>query len=325
MTMKRIFYFVSVFMLMCCSVQDAIAEGDAVPADLGKVKGKIVDVAGAPLSKGFVSFFDSNKGDPMDFGASKRSPAMIAFLQEGGVLETDWFPAGSYYLGVLPRERWVGGPPKENEKRYSAFDAEGKYLVVVVKAGETIDVGTISVKEPEKFPELTMFFTVAGRIIDEEGRGVQNAVVVVKQDLDNPKGLFISKETDLTGKYELKIPPGKYFFVARKELTVAGRPKPGGLMGTLGHNKPIGVGGESDEPASYIVGLAGHSYEHVDITMFKVPIPEVRRAEVEAKVKAKKIDKDSLPDTLPLKRKRSGNVEESEQSYKGGEQNVGPK
>jgi hypothetical protein len=117
--------------------------------------------------------------------------------------------------------------------------------------------------------------------------------------------------TDMLGFYELKIPPGKFFFVARKELTTAGRPKPGGLLGTLGMDNPMGIGGKTDEIPDYIIGKDGQVFRNVNITMFEVPIPEVKRKETEAKVKAKKLDKSTLPEDLPLMKKK---VEESKPS-----------
>lgn len=273
--------------------------------ELGTVSGRVTDAEGVAFTKGFIAFFDMEGGGNQDVGSTKRSPVMVAFVEENGSFLTAPFPAGKYYLGAMQRQGWIGGPPRPGETVYSAIDAKGEYLVIEVKPGELTEVGTVVMRVPKEFPERTRYFTVRGRVLDDHGKPVPDAVVVVKKDIDNPKGLYISQPTLFDGSYELKIPPGKYFLVARKELTKAGRPKPGGYTGTLGQTKPAGIGGKMEEPPAYLLGGAGESYENVDITMFQVPIPDVRRQEVEAMVKAKKIDKASLPEELPLRRERT--------------------
>lgn len=280
----------------------------------GALSGRAVLENGDPLPYGFVSFFstDPSMGEHQDYGASKRSPKMVAFVKKDGLFETMLFPAGTYFVGAVITKRWVGGPPKEGQKRYSATDSDGKYQIVEVKAGDKVDVGTLVFRDPEAYPEREKKFTVSGRVLDENGDGVPGSVVVAKKDINDPKGDYISKKTVLLGAYELKIPPGKYFFVARKELSGAGRPKPGGLLGTLGMKKSMGLGGKSDEIPEYIIGKDGQVFKDVNITMFEVPIPEVRRKEIEAKVKAKKINKSTLPEDLPLMKKRVEQVSPSE-------------
>ena len=269
----------------------------------GTLSGRAVLEDGTPMPYGFVAFFEQ-VGDSMehqDYGVgSKRSPMMVAFVKEDGKFVSQLFPAGLYFMGAVMEKGWIGGAPKKGQKKYSAIDSEGNYLLFEVKAAETVDIGTVIVREPVAFPELKTHFTIEGKVLDAQGRGVPDSVVVAKRDLNDPKGIFISAETDAEGNYQLKISPGMFFFVARKSLTRGGRPKPGGLMGTLGHSKPIGLGGKSEEPPAYIIGRNGETFRNVDITMFEVPIPELRRQEVEAKVKAQKLDKSSLPEDLPL-------------------------
>ncbi len=280
----------------------------------GILTGRVVFEDGSPLPYGFVSFFeiDSTSDEHQDYGTSKRSPKMVAFVDKDGSFTTQLFPAGKYFLGAVMTKKWRGGPPKKNQKRFSAFDSEGKYLVVEVKAAETVDIGVVNLNKPEAFPEREKKFTVSGRVLDENGAGVTGSVVVAKIDINDPKGIFISKVTDMLGFYELKINPGKFFFVARKQLTYAGRPKPGGLMGTLGIDKPMGIGGKSDEIPDYIIGKDGQVFRNVDIVMFEVPIPEVKRKEVEAQVKAKKLDKNTLPADLPLMKKKAEKAKPSQ-------------
>lgn len=275
---------------------DAADSDDAVG---GTITGRVVMPDGKPLAHGFVAFFDIKAGDPQDFGSTHRSPTMIAFIGENGTFTTISMPPGTYYLGAIPRKKFFSGPPRPDEKRYSAFDDKGEYRTFTLKEAQELDLGTITVREPDAFPEIKEFFTVTGRVLKEDGSPYPGAVVGVKKDLNNPKALFISGKTDADGAYSLKIPPGKYFFIARESLTMAGRPKPGSYMGVLGQNSPVGVGGKSDEPAAFIIGVPNEEYTGVDITMFKVPIPDVKRKEIEAKVKAKELRKEDLPKDLP--------------------------
>lgn len=272
----------------------------------GLLTGRVVLEDGSPFPYGFVAFFEDvgGSGEHQDYGVSKRSPLMVSFVKEDGSFSTQLFPSGSYFMGAVMQKRWVGGAPNKSKKRYSAIDNDGKYLIFEVKAAETVDIGTVMVREPIDFPQLKNQFVVQGRVLDKKGNGVTGSVVVAKKDINDPKGVFISATTDLMGVYQLKISPGKFYFVARKELTHAGRPKPGGLMGTLGQDQPIGIGGKSEDPPDYIIGKHGQVYKNVDIVMFELPIPDVKRKEIEALVKAKKIDKSTLPEDLPLMKKK---------------------
>lgn len=273
-------------------------------AELGTLRGRVVMADGKALPTGFVAFFGLDKGPNQDTGTSKRAPTMVAFIKDNGAFVTGPFPPGDYSLGAMLRERWQGGPPRSDEKRYSAFDKDGKYQVFSFKAGQNLDVGTVVVREPTASKELKSFFTVQGRVLDAKGQGLAGAVVVVKEDLDNPKGLYISPETAKDGSYALQLPPGRFFFVARQAISHAsGRPKPGSLMGTLGQNKPLSPGGNSEDQPAYIIGREGDKVSGVDIIMFKIPVPDVKRKEIEKQVKAKKIDKGSLPNNLPLMKK----------------------
>ena len=280
--------------------------------NLGMISGRIVQVDGEPFISGFVALFDSENQPPMDYGHTFRSPTMISFIGENGEFTTLPTPEGVYYLGAIKREKWKGGPPKSDETRYSAIDAEGKYLLFTIESGQNRDVGNVKVVEPESFPELEEYFTVQGKILNAESEAVPNALVLVKKDYNKPKADFISDKTTADGSYTLKIPPGKYFFIARESLTKSGRPKPHSIMGVLGHTKPIGIGGRLDEPPNYIIGQAGDEFKDVNITMFKVPKPDVRRKEMEEKIRTKEFDKADLPADLPLKKSEAKKTVESE-------------
>jgi len=288
------------FLVSPAASQPQMAGGEE-DQNIGRLTGVIVDESNKIIAPGFVALFKSEKYEPHDYGSNRRSPEMIAFIREDGRFTAPVAP-GSYYLGVIPRKLGKRpGPPKKGEKRLSAFTPDGKYRIFHVRKGETVDLGRVTVREPGQFRELSRFFTVTGRVLDENGKGVASALVMAKVRYEDPKPSFISDPAGPDGSYSLKLPPGKYYFIARQSLTMAGRPDPGSPMGVLGQTKPVGIGGKSDEPPAFIVGRPGDHFDHVDITMFKIPVPEERRREIEAQVQANRIDKSSLPSSLPLK------------------------
>ena len=298
--MNRIPKTVLFALLFVISAAGSVAAAVDLSVVPGTITGRVVMADGKPFPHGFVAFFDSKAGDPQDFGSTHRSPTMIAFIGENGTFTTTEMPPGSYYMGAIPRKKFTSGPPRAGEKRYSSFDDKGNYRIFTLKEGQELDLGTIMVKEPESFPEIKEFFTIQGKVLDEKGQPFSGAIVLIKRDLNDPKAFFISARTSKDGSYSMKLPPGKYFLVARESLTMAGRPKPGSYMGVLGQDSPIGIGGKSAEPPEFLIGIPREEFKDVNITMFKVPVPDVKRKEIEAKVKAKELTKESLPENLPL-------------------------
>jgi len=282
----------------------AADSGSELP-EPGSITGQILKVGGAPFTQGFVALFSSENLDPMDYGQTRRSPKMIAFLDEQGKFTTQPMAPGSYFVGAMERKGWRGGPPKMGEKRYSAFDEQEKYLIVSLKSGQTLDIGSVVVKEPPTFPELTELFTIEGRLVDKDGKGIPDAVVVVKRDYTNPKGEFISAKTAFNGHYQIQLPPGNYYLIARETVAGSMRPKPDSMYGELGQREAIGIGGKTGNPATYIGGTPGQKFENVDITMFKIPIPDLKRKEVEALVKSEQFSKDDLAENLPLRKMKT--------------------
>jgi len=282
----------------------AAGPGQNTADELGTFNGKIVHTDGTPFN-GFIAFFSSEGLAPMDYGSTRRSPKMVAFTDANGTFTTHMMPAGSYYVGAMERKSWRGGPPKRGEKRYSALDDKGEYLTVTLKGGENKSIGTVKVGLQENFPELEKFFTISGHLLDSRGKGIFDSVVVVKKDYNEAKAAYISDKSSIDGSYQIKLPPGRYFLIARETVTGSTRPKPGSSYGELGQDAPLGVGGKTPTIPTYIEGKAGQVYKNVDITMFKVPIPEVKRKETEAKIKANKMSKESLPDNLPLRKSKT--------------------
>ncbi len=299
---KSVLFFVSLCLFFSVRVvfaQPRVTDDTAADKEIGRISGTVVDDSNRIISPGFVALFKSDKYEPHDYGSTRRSPEMIAFLRDDGKFSAPVAP-GNYYLGVIPRRLGQRpGPPKKGEKRLSAFTPDGKYRIFHIRKGESVDVGRVTVKAPGGFRELSRFFVVVGRVLDDKGVGIDGALVMAKKNYDDPRPQFIS-DPAVKGSYKLKLPPGKYYFIARKSLTMAGRPDPGSPMGVLGQTKAVGIGGKNDEPPAFIVGRPGDRFDNVDIVMFKIPKPEERRRQVEADVKANRIDKGSLPSSLPL-------------------------
>lgn len=306
------------------SAEEQTAATGPEKMEFGTIKGQLVRKSGKPFTPGFVAFFPSENLDPMDFGVTRRSPKMIAFLDGEGQFTTKPTPTGSYYIGAMERKGWRGGPPQEGEKRYSAFDDKGHYLNITLTVGQVLDIGTIVVSEPEVTPELTDFFTIEGKLLDAEDKPVSGAVVVVKREYNTPKAEFISDKSKPDGSYKIKLPPGQYYLLARETVEGSMRPKPDSIYGELGHDEPIGIGGKSTRPPTFITGVTDQLYSNVDIKMFRVPIPDVKRKETEALVKSDKYSRDDLAENLPLRKKTFDNAVKSEMRPAGEKQNGKP-
>lgn len=311
-TQSTLIGLISLLFFILLSVPAFSEEKSSEIKDLGTIKGQILKEGGSAFTPGFVAFFSSENLEPMDFGQTRRSPKMIAFLDDKGNFLTGPMPPGSYYIGAMERKQWRGGPPKMGEVRYSAFDDKGEYIEVTLNKSQELEIGSVVVTVPKEAPELTDFITIEGRLLAEDGKGVPGAVVVVKRDLNTRKAEFISDKSAFNGYYKIQVPPGKYFLIARETVEGSMRPKPDSIYGEFGQNAPIGLGGKSKNPSAYIIGTSGQEYKDVDILMFKVPLPEVRRKETEALVKSEKYSRDTLPENLPLRKQSLDEAVKSE-------------
>jgi len=179
-------------------------------------------------------------------------------------------------------------------------NADGALKTVSVSPAETVNAGVLSGNATTDISrqQSREFFTVQGTIRDEGGKTMDGVVVLVKNNLNMPRPLFISKPSGKDGAYHLLLPADKKFYlIARKEISVAGRPKPGSYLGIFGDDFDLQMGGMKFDtiPAFQVSGKKGDIADSTDITMFKIPDPEEQRLRIQKTTKAQQIEKTPPP------------------------------
>ncbi len=271
-------------------------------AKAGILEGKLHIKDGKPVVEGIiVSFFDTKSGPPPTYGDLRRVPEMVSRTDAEGNFKVKLIP-GSYNMGAMLRARGQGaGPPRSGEEYFFIVDDNGSLLTFEIPAKQTVNIGTVKGKKPENIPEVQNYFTVEGTVLDETGQPLENAYILVKSDINAARPLYISEKTDKSGKYHMKLPAEKsYYLLARQNLR-GGRPIAGSYVGTYGKSAPtgtegeygidapVGVGGKGGQgEAIAITGNKGDIRKKVDITMFKIPIPEENRQKFEKKFRSEK-------------------------------------
>ena len=249
------------------------------------------------LSKGgVVSFFYKRQGPPPDLGTSRRIPDRIARLNPDGSFSVRLL-AGVYYMGAM---QWYKGrqpgPPRAGEKFIFIRDTNGKLKTFSVTAGGSIDIGEVTGSAPTDFVEVSDSFIIRGMVTDESDTPFAGAVVLLKYNMNSPRPVYVSEITEENGKYEFSVPAGTYYIIARQQLSMIGRPKPGSYLGTYGEKevKPIGGQFMGASMGKAVTGKQGDIHENINIMMFKLPDPEARRKKIQEDVNAQKIEKKDL-------------------------------
>jgi len=290
------------FLLAVCMIFFHIQSANGAPPQfasghpVGTMTGKVLfqdDISHG----GVVSFFLKRQGPPPDQGTSRRVPDRIARMNPDGSFSVKLL-AGVYYMGAMQWYKGRGpGPPREGEKYIFIRDDSGKLKTFTVTAGEDIDIGDVIGSAPADFVELTDSFIIRGVVTDEHSKPFAGALVLLKYNMNSPRPVYVSKVTSEDGKYEFSVPPGTYYIIARQQLAMIGRPKPGSYLGTYGETeeKPIGGQAFASSMAKAVTGKQGDIHENINIMMFILPDPEERRQEIQDAVNAQKIDKKDLP------------------------------
>ncbi len=267
-------------------------------ARMGTLEGTIQLPEGvAMLSDGvIVSFFDRAKGPPPTEVGMHRVPEMVVRSDPQGRFSATLLP-GSYMIGVLLRPRGVGpGPPRPGEQFFFAMDADGNFATFQVHTKEKTDAGAVQVVRPDRIRELAEFVTVRGRVFDENGKPFAGALILVKDNPNVARPLFISAPSAADGTFQIKLPPDTTYYIIARQSIQGGRPLPGTYVGTFGKTAPtqgtgqeaigapagvVGRGGAGE--ALPIRGTKGEVIDKVDIFMFKVPDPQANRQKYQKK------------------------------------------
>lgn len=297
--MKKLIVVVMGLLLMLAGAAHAAAPAAAGKSGQGTVEGVFLVPGGAVLAHGIVSFFNKANGPPSEVSDLRRVPDMVTRTDGAGKFRAQ-LPAGSYYLGALEREVGKGpGPPQAGEKYFFALQDGDNFRLFAVQAGKELAAGQVAGVVPTKVKALKKAMTISGTVRDEEGKPFANGWVTVKKDLDSPRPQYISVKTAADGRYEMKIPPGRYYVMVRDSME-GKRPLPGTYLGIYGKkssfqpaapfniagklsNQPPGGGFKNNRAEAVAVsGKAGQERAGIDVTMFKIPVPEEVRKKFEA-------------------------------------------
>jgi hypothetical protein len=236
--------------------------------------------------------------------------------------ECDISLGNTYYMGaMLVTDPGRGpGPRQKGETFYFAKDNNNELRIFTLGTREEKDAGVIIGTAPETFPLVKNLVTIEGMLLKEDGKPFVGGVVLVKSKINSRRPDFISQRTGEDGKFRLHLPPDTNYYLLGRERSV-GRPVPGSYVGTYGSNSAISEGGalpignvspaqpgsgmpgqsgfsemKENEQAKTLIGKAGEVLLGIDITMFKVPVPEEERAKLQGTLgfgeeKAKEMDK----------------------------------
>lgn len=295
----------ALFVCMSAAAVVMAATPDFMVKRMGTIDGQIyIDGHRAPYA--LVSFFIEEKGlPPVDEGL-RRVPEFLSRTDVEGKFRIK-VPAGSYYVGVLLRQPGaVPGPPREGEEYYFVRAKDSGLGVLSIKAQESTDVGRLNAEPAGSFKSAEDSFVVRGAVRDKEGNPVEGVVVLGKSQLNIPRPEFISERTDETGFYQLRLPPGKPFYLVARQTVAGTRPRPGSHIGTYGIVSESGLAAPSifgagspppgavsdgnESKARSVSGAPGEVVDNADIFMYTVPDPEGIRASIQGTVNSPKYE-----------------------------------
>ncbi|MCK4837199.1 MAG: OmpA family protein [Desulfobulbaceae bacterium] len=298
-------FLLIVFTCLLIPVISQAGPPDLMLRKMGTISGQIY-VNDTPQAFALVSFFLKEKGPPPIEGGMRRVPEFLSRTDAEGKFKVN-VSAGVYYVGVLIRVPGaVPGPPRQGEKFYFVSEKAGELSLLNIKAQEVVDKGRLNVALSETFRSLEDFFTVEGVVRDNNGAPVKGVVVLGKSQLNIPRPEFISKRTDESGSYQLKLPPQKAFYLIARETIAGARPRPGSFIGTYGIESKTGlatpsifgagspppgvVNEETGNKALSVSGGLGEKVSNADISMYMVPNPEEIRTSIQGTVNAPKFE-----------------------------------
>lgn len=292
--------------LFCALASPGRAElSESIVSRLGSIGGQIY-VDGKPQALSVVAFFQEKNGPPSLDSGIGRVPEFLSRTDAEGHFKAN-LPTGRYFLGILERPPGApSGPPRPGEKFYFAVDSQGQLLLLSVRGKADLNVGRINSAPSSTFVDRTSYFKVEGTVRDERGAPVSNVVVMGKSRLNIPRPEFISARTKSDGRYSLKLPTGRPFYMVARQDIASTRPQPGTQVGTYGiHSKtglatltlfsvgspPPGVmADEKESRAQTVSGRPSEVRSGVDIFMYAVPDPEKVKKSVQSSITSFKTD-----------------------------------
>lgn len=303
---KRIVLLMGIILTMFCAVSRADVPG-FMKAQMGTLRGTIYDANGKLMPEAIVSFFDKNGGPPPVIGSTRRVPDMVDRSNAKGEFAVKLVP-GTYYMGAMLRKPDKGvGPPRPGEKFYFAKSAKGKLREFVIGVKQVVEAGRVDGMLPGEVKEFKDFMTIKGKVTGEGNKPLSGVFVTLKDNLNASRPRYISEATAADGAYTLKVPPGKYYVVARESVMGGGRPGVGAYIGSYGKTDPLAGGAVPPRPGNQpgassaarglqggsgnaiaVEGKKGEVVSNINIQMFKIPDPGATKKKFEAEAKNSK-------------------------------------
>nr|MBF0222378.1 carboxypeptidase regulatory-like domain-containing protein [Desulfobulbaceae bacterium] len=301
--MKKLAFIALVSLLFVFLTNASAGIPGFMKARMGTLKGQVF-VDDKPLADAIVSFFDTKGGPPPAIGSARRVPDMVTRTDSQGWFTAQLLP-GNFYVGAMVRAVGLGpGPPRAGEEFFFVRNSEGRLRSVAVITKQVVEIGRLDGVPPGKFKEFDDFIVITGKITDENGQPRSGVMVTLKESMSAARPKFVSERTGDDGLYELKVPPGQYYVLARESLQ-GGRPRTGSFIGTYGKTAPVGdasplnAGGKSGGAppgigtqggggeAISVIGKKGEVLSGVDIQLFRIPDPEETRKKFEDEARAR--------------------------------------
>lgn len=202
---------------------------------MGTLEGQIY-FEGKAVANATVAFFEESKGLPPILGKmGGRIPESLGRTDGEGKFKVKLIQ-GQYYLGILLRNNPdILGPPRDNEVYYFATDDQGRLRKVAIEDFKEIDAGRIDSALPDTFPEKEDYFTVEGTVYREEGgEPLADAIVLAKTTPTMRRPQYFSERTGQDGKFQIKLPPGRTFYLVTRTDITGTKPEAGENIGKYG-------------------------------------------------------------------------------------------
>lgn len=165
-----------------------------------------------------------------DFKGGFRGPAYIVYPSFDGTFSIN-LPPGKYY--VLARKRMKGGMygPVEEGDLFNFYYKNP----VEVKKGFMHYVEIECVKRLSQLEADEGYPVIEGSVKDKTNKPISGIFVMLYHSKNvQGKPLYISSKTGTNGEFHIKVPPGKYFVMARENI--GGPPVSGEWIGRYGED-----------------------------------------------------------------------------------------
>ncbi|RJR15712.1 MAG: carboxypeptidase regulatory-like domain-containing protein [Nitrospiraceae bacterium] len=190
----------------------AIMAGESTAA---RISGKLITKEGNPMQRAMVFIFDDQSGPPPSPGKYWRVPEEVITIDDEGIFTAE-LKSGSYYIGVVTGSWSHEGTPRGEDFRFLGLKSDGGIKTYAVKEGEENDLGLIS--ETELFQVIDRaeekITTIEGLVLNENRGPAEKAMVMAyPTPLADTEPLFVSDNTDIDGRYRLRLSTGGTYYI----------------------------------------------------------------------------------------------------------------